>query len=150
MTETPRSFAEAPDWRPSGGPDLLSEMLRAVRLTGAVFLNGRFTAPFGVVDPKSYDERTPMARLRHISILHLVVAGECEFETAGESCRVNAGDLVFLPLPGQHKFWSGEPEKIADASKIVQPGPIEGVWTVDYGGGGEEVRMVCGFRTIGF
>jgi AraC-like DNA-binding protein len=27
----------------------------------------------------------------------------------------------------------------------VRPGPIEGVWTVSHGGGGAEVRMVCGF-----
>jgi len=31
----------------------------------------------------SYEERSPMARLRHVSILHLVVAGDCLFETAG-------------------------------------------------------------------
>ena len=27
----------------------------------------------------------------------------------------------------------------------MQSGPVEGMWAVDYGGGGEEVRMVCGF-----
>ena len=145
MTEPPDSFAALPDRRPPAGPDLLSEMLKAVRLTGAVFLNACFTAPFGVIDPKSYGERTPMARLRHISILHLIVAGECEFETAGETCRVSAGDLIFLPLPGQYKFWKGAPERIAPAAETVRPGPIEGVWMVDYGGGGDEVRMVCGF-----
>ncbi|HVX99835.1 MAG TPA: AraC family transcriptional regulator [Pseudorhodoplanes sp.] len=145
MTEPPGSFAEMPDRRPPAGPDLLSEVLKAVRLTGAVFLNACFTAPFGVIDPKSYGDRTPMARLRHISILHLIVAGECEFETAGETCRVSAGDLIFLPLPGQYKFWKGEPARIVQASETVRPGPIEGVWTVNYGGGGDEVRMVCGF-----
>jgi len=114
-------------------------------LTGAVFLNARFTAPFGIIDPKTYPERTPMARLRHISILHLIVAGQCEFESAGERRSVSSGDLIFLPFPDQYKFWSGNPERIADASEVVQPGPIEGVWTVNYGGGGDEVRMVCGF-----
>ncbi|HXF86771.1 MAG TPA: AraC family transcriptional regulator [Xanthobacteraceae bacterium] len=145
MIEPPSSFAEMPDRRLPAATDLLSEMLKAVRLTGAVFLNACFTAPFGVIDPKSYSERTPMARLRHISILHLIVVGECEFETAGECHRVSAGDLIFLPLPGQYKFWSGKPDRIAQANEIIQPGPIEGVWTVNYGGGGEEVRMVCGF-----
>jgi AraC-like DNA-binding protein len=145
MIEIPRSFAETPDRRSVAGPDLLSEMLKSVRLTGAVFLNARFTAPWGVIDPKSYDERTPMARLRHISILHLIVAGRCNFESAGTRCMVSAGDAIFLPFPGAYKFWEGEPSRIADASEVVRAGPIEGVWTVDYGGGGEEVRMVCGF-----
>jgi AraC-like DNA-binding protein len=120
-------------------------MLKAVRLTGSVFLNACLTAPFGVIDPKSYAERTPMARLRHISILHLIVAGGCSFETACQQRAVTAGDLIFLPFPGPYKFWSGEPERTADASEVVRPGPIEGVWTVNHGGGGAEVRMVCGF-----
>jgi len=145
MIEIPRSFADTPDPRLPAGPDLLSEMLKSVRLTGSVFMNAYFTTPFGVVDPKSYEERTPMARLRHISILHLIVAGRCNFESANESCVVTAGDLIFMPFPGQYKFWSGEPRRIAEASEVVRPGPIEGVWVVNYGGGGEEIRMVCGF-----
>ena len=145
MTATPLSFAGTPDPRSPTGADLLSEMLKSVRLTGAVFLNARLTTPFGVVDPKSYAQRTPMARLRHVSILHLIVSGQCEFESAGERRSVSSGDLIFHPFPDQYKFWSGSPDRIADASEIVQPGPIEGVWTVNYGGGGDEVRMVCGF-----
>ena len=27
----------------------------------------------------------------------------------------------------------------------MRPGPVEGLWTVDHGGGGETTRMVCGF-----
>jgi len=145
MTATPLSFAETPDRRSPTGADLLSEMLKTVRLTGAVYLNARFTTPFGVTDPKAYAQRTPMARLRHVSILHLIVSGQCEFESAGERRSVSSGDLIFHPFPDQYKFWSGKPDRIADASEIVQAGPIEGVWTVNYGGGGEEVRMVCGF-----
>ena len=145
MAKTSPSFAETPDRRTAGGPDLLSEVLKAVRLSGAVFLNACFSAPFGVIDPKSYDQRTPMARLRHVSILHLIVDGACEFESAGTRCAVSAGDLIFLPLPNAYKFWSGEPARIADASEVVKPGTIEGVWTANYGGGGNQVRMVCGF-----
>jgi len=145
MTGTPRSHAETPD-RALPGPDLLSEMLKAVRLTGSVFLNASFSAPFGVISPKSYDEHTPMARLRHISILHLIVAGSCTLEAAsGERREVRAGDLLFLPFADAHKFWNGAPAEMAAASEIVQPGTIEGMWTVSYGGGGDETRMVCGF-----
>ena len=146
MTATPHSQAETPDRHFPAGPDLLSEMLKAVRLTGSVFMNACFTAPFGVIAPKYYDEQTPMAHLRHISILHLIVSGGCTFETAtGERREITAGDLLFLPFADRHKFWKGEPSEMAAAGEIVQPGPIEGIWTVNYGGGGEELRMVCGF-----
>lgn len=145
MTGTPRSYAGTPDSRHPAGPDLLSEMLSAVRLTGSVFLNARFSTPFGVVDPRIYSKRTPVARLRHVSILHLIVAGGCNFETAGDRRRVVAGDLLFLPFPDAYSFWNGEPARLVPASEVVKPGPIEGVWAVNHGGGGEEVRMVCGF-----
>ena len=146
MTATPLLHAETPDLSRQPGPDLLSEMLSVVRLTGSIFLNASFSAPFAVVAPKYYDPQTPMARLRHISILHLIVAGSCTFETANREVRqVAAGDLLFLPFADRHKFWKGEPLATAEAGEIVQPGPIEGVWTVNYGGGGEELHMVCGF-----
>ena len=124
----------------------MSEMLKAVRLTGSVFLNACFSAPFGVVAPKYYDPVSPMAYLRHISIFHFIVAGNCTFEAAnGERREVTAGDLLFLPFAGHHKIWKGEPLVMAEARQIVQPGRIEGMWTVNYGGGGDELRMVCGF-----
>src|SRR5437868_2745951 len=127
MTATPRSFAGTPDG-PSQQRDLLSEMLAAVRLTGSVFLNASFTAPFGVVTPKYYDPEAPMARLRHISILHLIVTGRGTFEaTSGGRYQVAAGDLLFLPFTGHHKLWSGEPLEIANAGDIVRPGPVEGM-----------------------
>ena len=147
MTETPPSFAETPA-RPvrAGSPDVLSEMLRAVRLTGSVFFGGSFTAPFGIISPKRWDEGTPMAHLRHISIFHLIVGGACTFELAsGERCEIRAGDILLLPFADQHRFWNGDPPEIAFAPDIVQSGPIEGMLTARYGGGGEETRIVCGY-----
>ena len=145
MTETPPLFAETPP-RMGGGPDVLSEMLRAVRLTASVFFGGSFTAPFAVISPKRWDECSPLAHLRHISIFHLIVSNSCSIElAAGESRQITAGDVVLLPFADQHKFWKGNPTEIAYASDVVQPGPIEGMVTARYGGGGEEVRIVCGF-----
>jgi hypothetical protein len=72
MIETPPSFAAAPD----SGHDVLAETLRAVRLTGSVFLDACFTAPFGIISPKRFDANSPMAHLRHVSVFHLIAAGE--------------------------------------------------------------------------
>ena len=144
MPGTPRSFAGTPE--SSRGYDVLAETLRAVRLTGSVFLNARFTEPFGVVSPKQYDERTPMAHLRHVSIFHLIAAGACMIEIAtGERRTVSAGDVVLLPFADAHKFWSGDFVDMAFAPDLMRPGPVKGLWTVDHGGGGETTRMVCGF-----
>ena len=146
MTGTPPSFADTPGSAAAAEPDVLSDMLRAVRLTGSVFLSARFTAPFGVVSPKRYDERMPMAHLRHISIFHLIAAGGCTVETAsGTRRQVKAGDLLLMPFADQHKFLDGNAADMALAQDIVRPGAIEGIWTANHGGGGTETRMVCGF-----
>src|SRR5580704_12726525 len=115
MIETPPSCAEAP--APAAAPpepDALSEMLRSVRLTGAVF--------------------------------HLVAEGDCVIETAsGGRRQLAAGDLVLLPFADQHRFYKGTAPDMVFDPNLIRQGPIEGVWTVDYGGGGQETRLVCGF-----
>lgn len=147
MIETPSFLADSPARAPAPpDADMLSEMLRAVRLTGAVFLSARLSAPFGLVSPKRFDGRMPMAHLRHISVFHLVAEGECVIETAsGARHQLVAGDLLLLPFADQHRLSMGTaPDMVFDPS-VVHRGPTEGVWTVRHGGGGAETRLVCGF-----
>lgn len=121
-------------------------MLHTLRLTGAVFMNARFTAPFGVISPKQYDERMPMARMTHISIFHLIASGGCTIELAtGERSTVSAGDILLVPFADAHKFWNGENVEMALAADVIRPSPLKGMWCVNHGGGGTETRMVCGF-----
>jgi hypothetical protein len=144
MIETPPSFADTPG-RPAAA-DALSEMLRAVRLTGSVFFSGSFSAPFRVTSPKRFDERTPLARLHHISIFHLVAQGHCTFETAtGTRREIAPGDILLMPFADTHTFWSGDGAETVSVLDIVRPGPIEGMLTLHHGGGGEETRLVCGY-----
>ena len=97
MTATPRSIADA--------PDVLSELLQAVRLTGSVFLNSSFSAPFGVISPTRWDGRDEMARLRHVSVFHLIAEGECVLENADHTVHdVRKGDLLLLPFTVAHRF----------------------------------------------
>lgn len=124
MPGSPHSFAETPK-RGSGGFDVLAETLRSVRLTGSVFLNARFSAPFGVVSPKQYDAGTPLAHLRHVSIFHLIAAGGCTIEIAtGERRAVAAGDVLLLPFADAHKFWQGDFTDMAYGPDIMRPGPV--------------------------
>jgi AraC-like DNA-binding protein len=144
MIETPASFAETP--KAAASPDILSEMLGAVRLTGSVFLNGYFTAPFGVVTPNHYDPSLPMARLRHVSIFHLIAAGGCMVETAsGVRREVGAGDILLMPFARAHKLWSGDAPDMVMTPSLFRQGPVEGIWNVEHGGGGAETRIVCGY-----
>jgi len=145
MIGTPPSFAGTPE-SVRDDYDVLAEMLRAVRLTGSVFLNACFSTPFGVISPKQYDETTPMAHLRHVSVFHLIAAGGCTIEIAtGQRKNISAGDVLLLPFADAHKFWNGEFAEMAFGPDLIKPGPVKGMWTVNYGGGGQATRMVCGF-----
>jgi AraC-like DNA-binding protein len=144
MIETPQSFAATPGFERGG--DVLGDMLRSIRLSGAVFLNSTLRAPFGLISPRHFDERTPMAHLRHVSIFHLVSAGECVVELAsGQRETIRAGDILLMPFPDTHWFSSGEGVEMRPAMEVVRPGPLSGMWNITHGGGGEETRMVCGF-----
>ena len=130
----------------SPGQDVLTETLRAIRLTGSVFLNARFSKPFGIITPDQFDAGTPLAHLRHVSIFHLIASGSCTVEIEnGERCTVSAGDILLLPSAATHKVWSGDCARMAFSPDLMRPGPVAGLWTLDHGGGGETVRMVCGF-----
>jgi AraC family transcriptional regulator, alkane utilization regulator len=144
MIETPPSFAETPN-RPAG-IDILSDMLGAIRLTGSVFLNSRFTAPFGVITPDRYDAGLPMARMRHISIFHLIASGACTVETAsGIRHDVTAGDILLMPFAEQHRIWNGDVNQMVAAPSLFRQDPLEGIWSIQHGGGGAETRIVCGY-----
>ena len=146
MTGTPPSFADTPGSPAAEGPDALSDMLRAVRLTGSVFLSARFTAPFGVVSPQRYDERMPMAHLRHISIFHLIAAGGCTVETAsGQRREVKAGDLLLMPFARRAQV----PERRCGGDGVRlrhrSPGRDRGHMDGEPRRRRAETRMVCGF-----
>jgi AraC-like DNA-binding protein len=146
MTETPRSFAGTPAGANTSGADLLSDLLRAVRLSGAVFLNAKFTAPFGVISPRRFDSGVPMAHMRHVSVFHLVAAGHMSLQTiSGTRHELGPGDVVLLPFPNDHTLMAGEPASVVHAKELWAAGPSHGIWQVDHGGGGEETRVVCGF-----
>jgi AraC-like DNA-binding protein len=145
MTVTPPSFAETPDVT-GQGRDLLADMLRAVRLTGSVYMNARFTAPFGIVAPPRFDESKPLAHMRHASVFHLIASGGCSVEVPGEETHVvSTGDVILVPFAGEHRMWRGEYGEAADAESIMQPGEIKGMWKIAHGGGGETTRIVCGY-----
>ncbi|MBL0899992.1 MAG: cupin domain-containing protein, partial [Reyranella sp.] len=140
MTATPPSFAKTPP------TDVLADMLRAVRLTGACFLKASFTEPFGVLSPRRFDATVPMAHLRHVSVFHLITANSCMIETTnGHRQQLNTGDIALLPFVAEHKLWRGDRPNFVPASQVVARHPKEGVWSFSHGGGGTETQMICGF-----
>jgi AraC-like DNA-binding protein len=125
--------------------DALSDALRVLRLTGAVFLDAEFTEPWCVIsDPRSNDEL--MAGSPDIVFFHVLTEGRCRAQMVGENEALDlvAGDVLMLPRGSRHLMGSNLQLAPAIANSIVRPGE-GGMLRIDHGGGGDRTRFVCGY-----
>jgi len=140
--------------------DVLSDLLRAVRLRGALFYNIEGADPW-VAETPAAREIIPaiMPGAEHMIEFHGLASGACWAAIPGESpVRLEAGDVVLFPQGDAHVMSSapglrGEP---ADVGFFFTPRPPQlpfslslgeaGVTTARLdGGGGARATVVCGF-----
>jgi AraC-like DNA-binding protein len=126
--------------------DALSETLRVVQLVGAIFINGRFSAPWCYQSPRA----SAVASLlepgaERIVIFHLITEGECYVELGEEEpLHLIAGDVVIFPEGHAHRMSSRPglpPAKGARLADVLTRRPRQ----LAYGGGGATTRLVCGY-----
>jgi len=127
--------------------DALSDVLRIVRLTGAVFMDAEFTAPWCIGEPSGVEvcvEHMPQAQ--HVVIYHLVTEGRCDVALASNAAAsARAGDLVIIPGGEAHSLGSDlSRPPVPGGPLVVQRGPDE-VPQMRHGGGGAVTRLVCGY-----
>jgi len=130
--------------------DALSDVLKSVRLEGAVFLNAEFTAPWcirGRYGLTSVRER--LAGAEHVVFFHFLVEGRCRVRLAegGEMLEVAAGDVVLFPQDDQHLMGSDLQLAPVDTARLLQreaDGAADFI-QLRHGGGGAPTRFVCGY-----
>ena len=84
--------------------DALSEALRSVQMTGAIFLDAEFTAPWSFQSPRAQQAAPVLAPgTERIIIYHLVTEGMAWVKIAGEpDLPVEAGEIVIIPNGEEH------------------------------------------------
>src|SRR5512143_282337 len=98
MTEKPKSAVSAPDLA-NGDVDVLSEVLRAVRLRGAVYYNVQASTPW-VAEAPVARELAPfvMPGSEHVIEYHVVMSGSCWGGLIGEpAVFLEAGAILVFP-----------------------------------------------------
>jgi AraC-like DNA-binding protein len=127
--------------------DALSDLLHAVKLNGALFLEGRFTAPWCIESHSGSESHGLFGGLDHIVFFHIITEGRCKVRlaTGGEALEAAAGDLILMPQDDTHLLGSDLQLAPVDGHSLVRPAPPGGMFTMDYDGGGEETRLMCGF-----
>jgi AraC-like DNA-binding protein len=127
--------------------DALSDVLRSVRLRGAVFLDGRFTSPWAVSSIVTAEACKPlMSRPSQLIAYHMVIEGQMLLSIDGDPATlVRAGEIVLLPRNDAHVAASDVNLAPVDGYSLVEPSPDGGLLRVNYGGGGAPARLFCGF-----
>lgn len=127
--------------------DALSELLKAVRLRGAMFFNAEFSAPWAVQSSAAHVTQPLLApEAEQLIIFHLVTAGRAYVKLAGQApIALTAGDVVAFPHGDAHLLGNGVAATVLDSASTL-PDLLAGRLAVTcYGGGGETTRFVCGY-----
>jgi AraC-like DNA-binding protein len=126
----------------------LSDVLQSVRLTGGVFLEARFTAPWCVLSNFSVEDCRPfLADPVQLIAYHYCTRGRWCLQVAGEpAVEVRAGQAVLLPRNDPHLVGSATDLRPVDARSLIQPPEGGGALPrIVHGGGGEATQLLCGF-----
>lgn len=132
--------------------DALSEVLAAVRLTGAVFLDVELRAEWSYVTAPARDiADVLMPDADHVIPYHLVTEGTCFARLVdGDPVELHAGDLILFPAGDRHVLATAsegalrlKPVDITGESlDLLKRGDIA---TFRKGDSGIATRIVCGF-----
>jgi AraC-like DNA-binding protein len=126
--------------------DALSELLRAVKLSGAMFFIAECSKPWRVISPPA----TTLGRYvapdaSHVIEFHLITEGAGYIRVGEERTPFAAGDLLMVPHGDEHEMGNGGGGPLYDATPGVAELRKGGLCRSRIGGGGEETRIVCGY-----
>jgi AraC-like DNA-binding protein len=127
--------------------DVLSEVLRVVRLEGALFFNGEFSAPWCISSARSAEMAPYLSPAAgHLIIFHFLTEGRAYLRLpGGQREELTAGDIVVLPHGNAHFLGNGVAAKAVDSQEMFSKNLIQGLKLARFGGGGEITRFVCGY-----
>jgi len=139
-----------PGWEEDGvTEDVLSDVLRAIRLTGAVYFDYELSPPWVAEAPPSRQiAAVVMPGAQRLIEYHLVARGGCWAHAIGqEPIRLGEGDLILFPQGDPHVLASAPGLRATPdlAMYARRSTPLPLVYEVG-SGGPQEARVICGFR----
>lgn len=127
--------------------DVLSDVLRAVRLTGTTYFHFELSAPWVVESPPSREiAGTVMPAAQRVIEYHLIARGSGWGHALGEQPRrLREGDLIIFPHGDAHVLSSAPGMRSApDMHAFVRASPRPRFYELG-GGGPERAQVVCCF-----
>jgi AraC-like DNA-binding protein len=130
----------------AGAMDALSEVLKIVKLRGALFFNAEFSAPWCFASSQS-SQIAPLLcpGAGHVIIYHYLADGRAYAQLPEGSRRdLGSGDVVIFPHGDAHILGNGAGKPV-DSLKTFANNLSHGLKVARYGGGGELTKFVCGY-----
>ena len=127
--------------------DVLSDVLRVVRLSGAVFFTADLSAPWALESPSADTlASTVMRDAECVVLFHILVEGNCRIECEGHpATTMEAGDVIVLTRGDQHTMSSLARTTATPLGSVFSEAHHDHVPQVVFGGHGETSRFVCGY-----
>src|SRR5262249_50456373 len=125
----------------------LSQLLRAIRLDSAIYINAELSAPCCLASPESRLLAPIIARRGgHVIVYHLIRDGRAHVQLPdGERVLLSAGDIVSFPHGDGHLFGSGDECPPIDVRTSLPSVLERRLDLLRVGGGGARCRLICGF-----
>ena len=146
MAGSPKELIETPD-QPSSvglaGDDVLSDVLRTIRLTGSLQF---CLMPSGDWQTDGKPRMASLARGTAATIpFHILVEGTCWLRMEGQEWALAAGDIVAFPFATGHALGAGTDGRLITPTGDLPPKPWKEVPVLRYGNGDRRVRLLCGY-----
>ncbi len=129
--------------------DVLSDVLRAIRLTGVVYFDFALAAPWVAEAPASREiAATVLPGSERVLAYHLLQSGSAWGHVVGEEPRqLREGDLLLFPQGDPHVLSSTPGMRSTPDFSIYarSPTPLPLVYERGTEGGQRHTRLICGF-----
>jgi AraC-like DNA-binding protein len=126
--------------------DVLSEVLKVVKMDSAFFFNAEFSAPWSLKSPDSCKYVPHLHGTNgRVIIYHLVLEGAASVRLGKTRVELTPGDIVIFPHGSEHFLENGRGCPSMDAERELPRIFAEGLKLSKLGGGGEITKFVCGF-----
>jgi len=127
----------------------LLDILRAMHLTGGVFLDCEFTSPWCVTASAVGPDEVGLVMSRapaYVIAYHYIAEGSVWLKIEDSAPeQIGAGEIVVFPCNDRHILGSDLTLPAVTAKELVLPPQEGGVARIVHGGGGEVTRVMCGF-----
>lgn len=150
MTQTLQFLTETPEHRSDLRPlprDILSDILRIIRFSGAITFRPELSAPWAIQSlPHADFAEALQASTKHLLPFHIMVKGNCWIQ-ANDGIRtlLSEGDIIIFPHGDAHILGDHLDQEPVLISRLLPEPPWREPLLMQYGGGGEVSKLVCGF-----